>query len=147
MSNNIKKSVKYLVNKYDTRNPEKIAEGEGIEIIHKPYSKGTKGYFINVNDRKHIVLNDSLDSDTMKVVLSHELGHAMHHNDHNIYFIREHTFLSTKVYEDEANEFAAELLIDDDDLDEITLKDMSIEQVSKCLKVTPELVEYKIKKK
>lgn len=115
--------------------------------MDKPYSDGTKGYYINVNGSKYIVVNDNLDDDTRQVVLSHELGHAIHHHEHNIYFIREHTHLSTGVYEDEANTFAAELLIDADDIDEVLLDGMDIEQISKYFRVTPELVEYKLKSK
>ena len=147
MNQRIKASVKYLVQKHGTRDPESIAKGEGINIVYKPYSEGTKGYYININGSKYIVINENLDEYTRQVVLSHELGHAMHHSDHDIYFIREHTFLSTNIYEDEANAFAAELLIDCNDIDEVQLENMSIEQISKYFRVTPELVEYKFKNK
>lgn len=85
MSQSIKASVKYLVQKHGTRNPEEIAKGEGINIEYKPYSNDTKGYYINVNGSKYIVINTNLDDDTRQVVLSHELGHAIHHEDQIVF--------------------------------------------------------------
>ena len=49
----------------------------------------------------------------MKMVMAHELGHAIMHRKENCYFIRNRTFLSTAHIETEANTFAAELLIPD----------------------------------
>lgn len=49
----------------------------------------------------------------MRLVMAHELGHAILHRRENCYFIRSKTFLSTAKIENEANTFAAELLIPD----------------------------------
>ena len=60
-----------------------------------------------------IFLNESLPEHEKRLVMAHELGHAVLHRKENCYFIRHKTlFLSDRI-EREANRFAAELLIPD----------------------------------
>lgn len=48
-------------------------------------------------------------------------------------------------FEREANEFAAELLIDENELDEFYLENCSIDQLALCYGVPIELIKYKFK--
>lgn len=66
------------------------------------------------------------------------------HSSEPIYFIREYTLFPVGPYEFEANKFAAELLIDDDEIKE--LKYTSIACIAATLKVNEELVKYKFLK-
>ncbi len=86
-----------------------------------------------------------MDEAIQKLVVAHELGHALLHSDIEIGFIRENTMMNTAVYERQANEFAAELLIDKTDLDLALREGMNLEQVSKMLNVSEELVSYSTK--
>lgn len=146
MGKSIRAKVKYLIRKHNTRNPEIIAKEAGISVEYKPYSNDTKGYFINIMNNKYIVVNENLDENNRRIVLAHELGHAMLHGEENIYFIREHTMFSTGIYETEANKFAAELLIDSKDIEDVMIHESDINRISSALGVTRELVEYKLKK-
>ena len=49
-----------------------------------------------------------------RIVMAHELGHAIMHRKENCYFIDDQTLFFTTRIVREANRFAAELLIPDD---------------------------------
>lgn len=119
---NIGLRVNNLVKRHQTRDPIRIAENLGISIKYKPY-KNTKGYFIKVCTNKFIVINSNLDEFSQIVVAAHELGHALLHSSQKnaltyqkgVYIIEEYTLFPTNsIYENQANKFAAELLIHDD---------------------------------
>jgi Zn-dependent peptidase ImmA (M78 family) len=129
---NIHARVKHLVQKYETRDPLKLARYLNIHVVHKEYSPHTKGYYIKTIRNKFVVVNSTLD----------ELGHAILHSSEQIYFIREYTLFPIGPYECEANKFAAELLIDDYDIKEI--RNEPISHIACMLKVNEELVEYKL---
>lgn len=139
----IKKCVKRLVRKHGTRDPERLAKEMGINVRYKQYGQITKGYYINLIRNKYIVINSDLCYEERRIVLAHELGHAVLHHNHNIYFIREQTLFPTGRYEVQANKFAAELLIDDDLIDINMLQEYSIDEISGIYNVCRELIEYK----
>lgn len=122
-----------------------IARSYGIQIKYSSHYKKVKGYYANILGNRFIVLNSRLDEAIQKLVVAHELGHALLHSDIEIGFIRENTMMNTAVYERQANEFAAELLIDKTDLDLALREGMNLEQVSKMLNVSEELVSYSTK--
>lgn len=112
MKKDIKSLVSYYVKKYNTRNPFEIADALKINYITGPI--GTcSGCYMYMKRHRCIFINDELGESEMKMVMAHELGHAIMHRKENCYFIRNHTFLSTAQIEKEANTFAAELLIPD----------------------------------
>jgi Zn-dependent peptidase ImmA (M78 family) len=139
---NIHARVKHLVQKYETRDPLKLARYLNIHVVHKEYSPHTKGYYIKTIRNKFVVVNSTLDEYSQRIVLAHELGHAILHSSEQIYFIREYTLFPIGPYECEANKFAAELLIDDYDIKEI--RNEPISHIACMLKVNEELVEYKL---
>lgn len=142
MKKNIHARVKHLVQKYETRDPLKLARYLNIHVIHKEYSPHTKGYYIKTIRNKFIVVNSTLDEYSQRIVLAHELGHAILHSSEPIYFIREYTLFPVGPYEAEANKFAAELLIDDYDIKDLRYE--SISCIAGTLGVSEELVEYKL---
>jgi len=141
MRKNIHARVKHLVQKYGTRNPERLANYLGIHVFYKEYSLKTKGYFIKTLRNKFIIVNSALDEDSQRIVLAHELGHAILHSSEPVYFIREYTLFPIGTYEYEANKFAAELLIDDNDLK--LIHNETIGYMAGTLGVNEELVKYK----
>ena len=110
---NIPRIVKNLVKKYETRNPFKLCLYLGIIVLYKDLGE-TKGYFEKILGKKVIVLNEKLDEFSMRVVLAHELGHALLHSSKYVQFMQSYSLLpKTSLLENEANKFAAELLIDE----------------------------------
>ena len=143
MKKNIHARVKHLVQKYETRDSLRLARYLNIHVVHKEYSPHTKGYYLKTLRNKFIVVNSTLDEYSQRIVLAHELGHAILHSSEQIYFIREYTLFPIGPYECEANKFAAELLIDDDEFKEISYEPISY--IASVLGVNEELVEYKVK--
>lgn len=109
----IKQIVIELIRKYETRCPFEIAKALGIHILYEDL--GTiNGYYNKTYRIKFIHINQNLDESAMIRTCSHELGHAVLHQDMNTNFLKMNTFFSTDKIEIEANKFMAELLIADD---------------------------------
>lgn len=106
---NMKLRVKNLVEKYNTSNPYTLCEKLNIEIRYF-YYEGIKGFFRRILKRKYIVINEKLDEYSQLVVLCHELGHAIYHSSKNKLLMKINFFNYNSELENEANEFAAELM-------------------------------------
>ena len=138
---NIKLRVKNLEKKYGTRDPYKLCKRLKINIIYMDLGE-IKGIYKKVVTNKFIVINENLDKFCQKVVLAHELGHAILHHSKEIQTLKDYDlFLRyTNQIEIEANTFAAELLIDDTfDNDEY------IENPSIDIRILEQLKELKSK--
>lgn len=81
----------------------------------------------------------------MKLVMAHELGHAILHRTENCYFIRNKTLLSTDKIELDANKFAIELLLDTDTLNEYLKSGYSKEQISRITGYSMNLIDLKLR--
>lgn len=112
MRKDIKSVVSYYVKKFGTRSPFEIADALKIEYILGPMG-GYSGCYMYLKRHRCIFINSDLPEQDIKMVMAHELGHAILHRTENCYFIRNKTFLSIAKIEKEANTFAAELLIPD----------------------------------
>lgn len=115
----IHRLIRYYVRMVGSRDPVAIAKFAGIGIATMPLSN-VAGYYTLVQRKRWICINEDIPSDSplFKVVVAHELGHALLHRKENCAFIKKHTLLLTSGIEREANQFAAELLIPNDMLQE-----------------------------
>lgn len=142
----IKNIANNLVNEHGTRNPYDLCDILGIPVLYEPLGN-IKGLFQNALGLPIIHLNNTLTYNELKPVLAHELGHALLHKEFNVCFLENYTFSVTNKYENEANNFAAHLLISDEDLD--TFSDgyeyVTIEQLSKHFFVPEEFIIYKMR--
>lgn len=134
-----------LIQKYNTSNIYELCDYLNI-TIKKDKLGSIKGYFLNIYNDIFITLNENLEEWEEPIVLAHELGHILLHTEANICFLRKYTFYIKDKYENEANEFAAHILITDDELKEFKYgyECVTIEQLSKHFKVPKELVLYKL---
>lgn len=141
---NIKNIVNNLVDTYKTSNIFELCDYLDINIKNDPLGT-TKGYFLNISEKHFIVLNSDLEEWEERVVLAHELGHALLHKETNICFLKTYTYCNANKLENEANAFAAHLLIDDDALNCFSTgyDCVTMEQLGKHFKVPEELIVYK----
>ena len=136
---NIKLRVKNLEKKYGTRDPYKLCKRLKINIIYMDLGE-IKGIYKKVVTNKFIVINENLDKFCQKVVLAHELGHAILHHSKEIQALKDYDLFPryTNKIEVEANTFAAELLIDN-----IFDNDEYIENPSIHIRILEQLKELK----
>ena len=102
--------VKNLIEKYRTRNPFKICERAGIEILYQDLGK-VKGFHVRNAGVSLIIINNNLSELMTVIVLLHELGHAiLKHPTKDISFMKDNFFGFSNRLENEANLFLAEFL-------------------------------------
>ena len=139
----IPKLVSYLKRKYGTDDPEEIADYLGVTIIRMPLEDVVAGFYKLLKRRKYIFLNSDIDDDVfLRVVLAHELGHAILHPKENCAFMAHHTLLLTSRIERQANMFAAHLLISDDLLKDFS--DFTHSQFCDCTGYPEELLNLRL---
>jgi len=136
----IKQLVTYYVRKFNTRNPYELAKCLHVQIqIGQLGSQA--GCYMFLKNHKCIFLNEDLDESEMRLVLAHELGHAIMHRKENCYFIRNKTLMLTSKIEIEANTFAAELLIPDELIFEHP--DMPADQLARLAGYNEKIMNFK----
>lgn len=90
---NIEHKMKRLIQYYKritgSSDPVKIAESAGIRIAIVPLGE-IAGNYILLKRKRWIFINDNIPSDSplFKVVVAHELGHALLHRKENCAFIK-----------------------------------------------------------
>lgn len=145
---NIEHKTKRLIQYYKritgNSDPVKIAEFAGIGIAIVPLGE-IAGNYILIKRKRWIFVNDNIpvDSPLFKVVVAHELGHALLHRKENCAFIKSRTLLLTSGIEREANLFAAHLLITDDMLHDYA--DFTKEQFCHSTGYPMELIELRLR--
>lgn len=140
MDEKIKRLVAYYVRLLDTRDPFKIADSLGI--LYQLGDIGCSGCYMFLKNHRYIFVNQNLPEHELKMVMAHELGHAILHRKENCYFIKNKTLLLNSKPELEANKFAAELLIPN----EVILENYNytIEQFSQLLGYEKDLIELRL---
>lgn len=137
----IKYLVRYYTTLYGTRDPFKIADRLGV--LYQIGDCKFDGCYMFLKNRRYIFLSNRLHADDLRLVMAHELGHAVLDRKENCYFIRNKTFLLNSKFERRANTFAAYLLIDDVLLSEY--EEFTWEQFSDCTGYPEELVRLRLK--
>lgn len=138
----IRKKVKSLIIKYGTNNPFELADYLGIKVIFEPLGS-INGYYNKQLRMKQIHINSDIDRHLQLFTGAHELGHAILHPNANTPFLRNNTGLLVNKYEIEANKFAIELIIQDEDLSEY--QDYTTGQISRLLGYSEEIVKLRFK--
>lgn len=137
----IKNTVLNLIKKYNTRNPWELADYLGI-IVQKHNLGKYSGYYIEYNEMPCICVNSCITDDInySKIILTHEIGHAVLHRGTECMFFSG-TFYSKAKTEQEANIFCAEYLIPDEFIFENP--GMTKKQLSAAIGYTPRLFDFK----
>lgn len=109
MSERINELVEELYDKFGTLDPFTLVEHTGIELHYVPFGDNPMGQYVKLLNTPTILLNERLENSPRKYfVLTHELHHALEHEDLSGYYVFNHK--SRAKLETEANGFATKLL-------------------------------------
>lgn len=139
---NINAIVSFLVKKYGTRNPFKLADYLNIKVLYEELG-AINGYYNKQLRMKQIHINCNLEDNMKRFTCAHELGHAIIHPEVNTPFLKTQTFLSVNRLEIEANTFAINMLIPDETV--LENYNYTTEQLSRLLGYAIPLIELRLK--
>jgi Predicted Zn peptidase len=137
--------IRNLIKKFDTNNPLEIAEQLNIMILYEDL-ENLNGYYSCLLNRKFIHINNKLTKHMKKFVIAHELGHALLHENNNTPFIKYFSFININRLENEANIFAVNLLISDEDIESYKFAEYTVEQIAMICGLPKELIELRLNK-
>ena len=138
-----------LRKKFGTSSPEALCHETDVTVLREPMgsdSTSCKGFFLYQSRRKIIVINSDLEETVSTFILAHELGHSVLHTE-TAKMRAFHDFFpydDSSRYEYEANLFAAELLLTDEDVLSALGEDDFFTSAKK-LRVPPELLDFKLR--
>ena len=137
-------TVEKLVKKYDTRDPYELCKCLGIKVHFYDMEKKLKGFFFYQSRQKNIVIDSNVNEVLERILIAHELGHAVLHAQIAMMkgFQEMEVLDDTSWEENEANFFAAELLLEDSKVLEL-LAEHSFFKTAKRLYVPAALLDYK----
>lgn len=138
----IKKKAGILVRKHRSRNPLEIIQGLNVILVFMPLV-GVRGFYQYFQRNNIIYIDENLPYHEQLLVCAHELGHMLLHKKANAIFMDSRTFLNGSRYEQEADLFAVQLLIDDNII--LEHSDCTIEQLSRILGYEKELIKLRLK--
>lgn len=139
---NISSKVKNLVRKYGTRNPFEIIKSMNVIVVFYPL-EGVKGFYQYFQRNNIIYIDERLQEHEKLFVCAHELGHMLMHKKANAIFMDSRTQLNTDKYETEADQFAMNLLISDEIIEEHL--DFTTNQLSRLFGYERKLIELRMK--
>lgn len=145
----IRHEVHRLKAKYKTDDPYEICDAMDITVSKKMMGRhegSCKGFFINNSRCKTIVINDAQPALIQRIILVHELGHAvLHAGSTKVSAFHDTAVLdNTDCLEYEANVFSAEFLLDDDEVLDLLKSGYSYFEVARNNCVPSELLDFKL---
>jgi len=141
------KKADFIVRKCGTRNPRRIAQELGIEVFERPFET-QKGAYTVILKNRYIFLKDDLHPVMANIVLWHEIGHDQFHRknaakngafrEFNIFDMQQNRM------EYEANIFASQGSLADDDVLDCIDRGYDIYQIARALHSDMNLVILKV---
>jgi len=142
-------AVEKLKKKYEESDPFRLCRRMDIKLLYNQFGKeedSIKGFFLECKRVKTITLNSDLPSVIQRIVLTHELGHAVLHENCGIHAFHEvGLFNESSEYEKDANLFAAEFLLKDEDVLESLNAETTFFSAASRLVVPMELLDFKLR--
>lgn len=138
----IKKKADKLAKRFRTRDPFEIIQGLNVILVFTPLID-TRAFYQYFQRNNIIYIDENLPDREKRFECAHEMGHMFLHKSANAIFMDSRTLLNTNRYENEADTFAMDLLVDDNTL--IEYRDYNIEQLSRLLGYENRLIELRLK--
>ncbi len=133
-----------LKNEYEGRDIFDTAENSGAVVWFRELGS-LKGFYVCENGRRYIIINSSLSKLLRRTVCAHELGHDTLHRELSAGGLRESSlFLSSNKTEREANLFAAEMLLTDEETLSVLEYSQNVDDAAYELGVLPEILSFKL---
>lgn len=133
--------------KYQTRDPFELLDAIGVITKESEAFHSMKGFCVTVNRSTYVTINGLLHPAEKRIVAAHELGHILLHRN----LLKMAPMKDTVLYdmtsrtEYEANLFTADLLIEDNCLDELREnEDMNYFQMCSRIQTSPDLMSFKL---
>lgn len=136
-----------ILRQFDLRNPERIARQADIMVLPQPFKK-QKGAYTVIERQPIIFIKEDLPSVTRQIVIGHELGHHYLHREEiahcgtfrefNIFDMRDNHM------EFEANIFAAQIMLPDDEILEYIYNGFDVSQIARAMRSDINLVALKV---
>ena len=143
-TDNIIRRADALVRSTGTRDPERIAEALGIIVMDVNFEK-QKGLYKVILRNRFIFIKSDLSEVMRRIVLLHEIGHDQLHRHLDDVFQEFQIFdMRGNVMEYEANLFAANFLIDDEELLEACRDGRDIVSIASSFGVNVNMVALKL---
>ena len=140
----IYKKANQLVAKCGSRDPLDIAQMLGIHLYYESFNS-LLGLYTCRWHRRMIFISNRLEDPLLSIVLAHEIGHDCFHRDLAANGLREYNIWGIKdITEQEANAFAAHLLLDEDEVADLIGDGMTLHEVSAILNTSPDLLLIKL---
>lgn len=143
----IVKMANRLLEKYGTNDPEELADCLGIHVLPRPFKSQPGAYKVILNNR-FIFIKEDLHPAMKKIVLLHEIGHDQLHRkeamaagmlqEFNIFNMRESRM------EYEANVFAAQLSIPDQEFIDYIKQGYDIQSIARFMNSDINLLALKL---
>lgn len=136
-----------LMNKYGTRDPYELADALNITILQRHF-KSQLGAYTKVLHNRFIFIKEDLEPGLKKIVIYHELGHDRLHREYLAgcgAFQEFHLFnMRSDRMEYEANVFAAQLSLPDNEIIDLIRQGMDIQQAASYMNSDINLVALKV---
>lgn len=145
--NKISYITEKLYNMYRTRNPYLLIERMGGNIIIKDLPNSLLGQSTYYDNGYFIVsISSSIENSIMATFIAfHELGHIVLHNSSNNFFMRKNIYYTYDRYENQADEFALNIMFSNEELQEILNYDFY--HTANILMIKPYIIEKVIKER
>ncbi|MGC8229873.1 ImmA/IrrE family metallo-endopeptidase [Pseudobacillus badius] len=139
----IKDTVVQLTKKYKTNNPYEIAAAKNIYVMEQDLHESIYGFYKYIRKNKFIFINSNIQQTLKFFTCAHELGHSELHPRVNTPFLKANTLFTVNKVEVEANKFAVELLLPDEEVYQYKHTNLSISEISKIFGIPKELAHLK----
>ena len=139
-------AVDKMIKRAGSRNPEDICETYHIEIMEANLQRRLKAYYFYQSRIHNIVIDENIVDIFRRILIAHELGHfSLHKEIAMMRGFQEMEVLEardTEPMETEANLFAAELLLPDNEVIDC-LRENTFFETAKILNVPHALLDFK----
>ena len=149
LAETVRREANRIKAKYHTADPYEICRVMKISIQMTPMGTGAKsckGFFLIQSRCKVITINSDLPENIQRIILVHELGHAILHSSPALSAFHEFDlFDKANRLEYEANIFSAEFMLEDTEVVEALKEENEFFRAAQILGVPPELLDFKLR--